>query len=120
MKAKKFELFLGRLGNGITVCNKAVRENGDNKYIAHISAAGNIKFYVDKSYIPSKDMARIREIAAQDGKKFREDFEKRDELHQYMAILDNISMAKMIEVSNDKRPLHEKMPELREYYYSIM
>ena len=45
MKAKKFKLFLGCLEDGITVCNKAVEENGDYKKIAHISDRGNIKFY---------------------------------------------------------------------------
>ena len=43
---KKFDLFMGCLGNGLTVCNKAVMENGDYKMVAHISPAGNIKFYV--------------------------------------------------------------------------
>lgn len=33
----KFELFMGCLGNGVTVCNKAVTEHGDYKKIAHIS-----------------------------------------------------------------------------------
>lgn len=28
---KKFELFMGCFGNGITVCNKAVQEHGDYK-----------------------------------------------------------------------------------------
>lgn len=41
-----FELFLGCLGNGITICNKAVLENGDYKPIAHIRDNGNIKWYV--------------------------------------------------------------------------
>lgn len=33
---RKFELFMGCFGNGITVCNKAVMEHGDYKRIAHI------------------------------------------------------------------------------------
>ena len=41
--AGKFELFCGCLGNGTTVCNKAVTENGDYKKIAHISEGGNIR-----------------------------------------------------------------------------
>ena len=44
--AGKFELFYGCLGNGTTVCNKAVEENGDYKKIAHISEGGNIRLYV--------------------------------------------------------------------------
>lgn len=41
-KMKKFELFMGCLGNEITVCNKAVEENGDYKIIAHIANCGKI------------------------------------------------------------------------------
>ena len=120
MLAKKFELGMYCLGNGTTVCNKAIKEYGDYKYIAHISVAGNIKLYVSEDYIPAEDMESIRRVAESEGKKFREDFEKRDEHSQYMAILDSLGMKKMFEATNDKRPLHEKLPELREYYYSIM
>lgn len=64
MTAKKFELFIGYLGNGATVCNSAVYENGDYKTIAHISNAGNIKLYVEPDYIPAEAMQRIQETAA--------------------------------------------------------
>lgn len=56
----KFELFMGCLGNGITVCNKAVLENGDYKMVAHISSVGMIHFYVKPSYIPEEAMERIK------------------------------------------------------------
>lgn len=39
---KRFELFMGCLGNGITVCNKAVMEGGDFKKVAHISPEGEV------------------------------------------------------------------------------
>lgn len=60
---RKFELFMGCMGNGVTVCNKAVEEHGDYKQIAHISPAGNIKLYVQESYIPAPDMERIKDAA---------------------------------------------------------
>ena len=59
MKSRKFELYMGCLGNGTTVCNKAVMEHGDYKTIAHISPAGNIKLYVHPDYIPPDAMKRI-------------------------------------------------------------
>ena len=37
MAARNFKLFLGCLGNGVTVCNSAVMEDGDFKMVAHIS-----------------------------------------------------------------------------------
>lgn len=42
MAARNFKLFLGCLGNGVTVCNSAVMEGGDFKMVAHISNEGKI------------------------------------------------------------------------------
>ena len=64
MTAKQFELFMCCLGNGTTLCNKAVYENRDYKTIGHISNAGNVKLYVKPDYIPLKDMERIQNAAA--------------------------------------------------------
>ena len=64
MTAKQFELFMCCLGNGTTLCNKAVYENRDYKTIGHISNAGSIKLYVKPDYIPLKDMERIQNAAA--------------------------------------------------------
>ena len=58
-----FELFIGYLGNGATVCNKAVQEHGDYKQVAHISVAGNIKLYVKENYIPKDAMEKIKATA---------------------------------------------------------
>lgn len=68
MESKKFKLFMGCLGNGITCCNSAVYEGGDYKTIAHISEAGNIKLYVAPDYIPAEDMKRIEAAAAENRK----------------------------------------------------
>ena len=103
MLAKKFDLGMYHLGNGTTV----------------ISAAGNIKFYVPEDYIPPEDMARIRSCADSDKAKFRADFEKMDKYEQYGAILDRLNHADFMRVTADKRPFDERLPELREYYYSI-
>ena len=116
---RPFKLFICCLGNGTTVCNSAVMEHGDYKYIAHISAAGNITFYADKNYIPTEDMAKIRNIAKSDAEKFRHDFELLDELTQYGRILDRLPTSMFLEVTKDKRPLSEKLPELREKFYKI-
>ena len=70
----KFELFMCCLGNGVTVCNKAVMEYGDYKHIAHISDSGKINLYVSKSYIPVEDMRRIEQTAAEQRKTFLNDF----------------------------------------------
>lgn len=58
-----FELFMGCLGNGLTVCNKAVEEHGDYKQIAHISPTGNIKWYIPVESVPGPDLLRIEHTA---------------------------------------------------------
>lgn len=118
--SRKFELFMCYLGNGITVCNKAIMENNDYKHIAHISEGGNIKLYVKESYIPLEDMEIIQKCADSKKKDFQGKFEKFSDIKQYMIILDNIPFNKFLEFTKDKRNLTGKLPEMREYYYSIV
>ena len=114
-----FELFMGCLGNGTTVCNKAVMKNGDYKKIAHISNGGNIQFFVAESYIPVDAMEKIKAVASRDKEKFRSSFECLQMYQQYGKILDAAPLQKLLEFTADKRPLEEKLPAMREYYYSI-
>ena len=118
--AEKFELWFGCLGNGTTVCNKAVEENGDYKKIAHISEGGNIQLYVAESYIPAAEMEKIKAMANRDKAEFMKRFESLPEVEQYGKILDRVQHQKFMEFVGDKRPLEEKLPAMREYYYSIM
>lgn len=117
---KNFELWFGCLGNGTTVCNKAVEENGDHKTIAHISVAGNIRFYVKESYIPVGIMEKIKAMADREATEFQKRFEALPLIVQYGKIIDAVPHGKFMEITRDKRPLEEKLPALREYYYSIM
>lgn len=117
---RNFELFFGCLGNGTTVCNKAVEENGDYKKIAHISEGGNIRLYVDKAYIPATEMKKIESMANRDKEKFQMCFEKLPLIEQYRKILDAVRLEILVEYIKDKRPLEEKVLEMRKYYYRIM
>ena len=117
--AKKFELFFGCLGNGVTVCNKAVKEYGDYKTVAHISNGGNILFFVSESYIPDAEMGQIRDMANRTKQEFMTKFESLPAINQYEIILDCVPNFKFVEFTNDKRPLQEKLPSMREYYYAI-
>lgn len=116
---KKFDLFMGCLGNGLTVCNKAVMEGGDYKMVAHISAAGNITFYVSENYIPAEDMAKIRSEAANMKNKYKQEFEKYSEGEQYYRILDSLPTSEFCEAIKDSRPISEKLPELRARLYEV-
>ena len=118
--ARKFELFFGCLGNGVTVCNKAVMQNGDYKMVAHISNGGNIRFYVPESYIPDAEMERIRAMANRTKREFMEKFESLPAIKQYGIILDCVPNSKFVEFADDKRSLQEKIPSMWEYYYTIV
>jgi hypothetical protein len=61
-EAKKYDIGMGRLGNGTTVYNRAEEEWGDYKKIAHISDNGTVKYY-DKS-LPSKIKSMIEKHAS--------------------------------------------------------
>ena len=45
-------LLFGSLGNGITVFDKTVQDNGDLKKIANISKSGEVKYYVSLYNLP--------------------------------------------------------------------
>lgn len=116
----EFELFMGCLGNGVTVCNKAVCKNGDYEMAAHISDAGNIKLYIKESNIPAEDIRKIKNVAERQRMDFIKHFESMSELQQYRVILDNIPLNKLTELIKSKDELKEKIEEIKEYFYSIM
>ena len=66
-EAPAFDIGMGSLGNGLTVWNRAVEENGDYQTIAHISNEGEIHYYVDG--LPEDVVARIEQAAAQEQQK---------------------------------------------------
>ena len=84
----KFELFMGCLGNGVTVCNKAVTEHGDYKKVAHISEHGVIKFYVPEDYIPSDAMQRIISTTEARKTEFLQKWNEKTDLQKYSYMLD--------------------------------
>ena len=117
---KNFKLWMGCLGNGITVCNSAVEEHGDYKHIAHISDNGKIKLYVPKSYIPVEDMQRIEQAAAEQRKTFLNEWNKQSDIRKFEKLLDMCSMSDLIYVFNDVEfsllPLAEQVKQLEKKY----
>lgn len=100
MSTKRFELFMGCLGNGTTLCNKAVIADGDYKTIGHISNAGNIKLYVNPGYIPEKDMETIKKAAARSRVRFIDALEAEIKARPgdvYERMLDRLNNAEFIE-----------------------
>lgn len=100
MAAQNFKLFLCCLGNGVTVCNSAVMEDGDFKMVAHISNEGKITWYVGEDYPPADALASIRACAEQERVK-------------YETWLSGLSPAARREYQLERLPLPEFLEELR-------
>ena len=114
---KKFKLWMGCLGNGITVCNKAVMEHGDYKYIAHIGNNGKITLYVSESYIPVEDMRRIEQTAAEQRKTFLTVWNKQTDIQKYGKLLDMCSHSDFMGILHNKEiTLVEKVKRLENKY----
>ena len=114
---KNFKLWMGCLGNGITVCNSAVEEHGDYKHIAHISDNGKITLYVSESYIPVEDMQRIEQAATEQRKTFLTEWNKHSDIEKYEKLLDMLYLADLTEIINNRElSLAEKVKRLEAKY----
>lgn len=124
--SQKFELFGGCLGNGTTVCNKAVEENGDYKKIAHISNGGRIKWYIKnpESYVPAEDMKKIQGWADSARQKFIEEWNRLPDIKKYARILDRLGHPFLLKLDPSVKEelkactdLHEKVLLLEKIYF---
>lgn len=121
--AHNFELFGGCLGNGTTVCNKAVTENGDYKTIAHISEGGRISWYIKnpERYVPEKDMKTIQQLCKDARNKFMSYWDVLPDIRKYEIILDSIPFTVLLEHPLKEQlkactDLHEKVAMLEKIY----
>lgn len=101
--AKKFELFMGCLGNGITVCNKAVMEYGDYKKVAHISPEGEVTWYVAPGYAPFEAVEKIRREADIQRNKYEAWWQSLSPEKRYQIELERMSPAELVENLKRKR-----------------
>lgn len=101
--AKRFELFMGCLGNGITVCNKAVMEDGDFKKVAHISPEGKVTWYVVPGYAPFEAVERIRREANLQRNKYEVWWQSLSPEKRYELELEKMSPAELVEHLKRKR-----------------
>lgn len=116
-----FDLIMCCLGNGIIVCNKSVMENGDYQIIAHISTGGNIKLYIESAHISSDNMAKIITIAKEQEEEYHKYFESLPSHIQYNKILSTIPYDKYVEyIRRYNIKFVDILPEMREYYYTII
>lgn len=114
---KKFVLFMGCLGNGITVCNKAVQEYGDYKMIAHIANCGRIKWYVDPSkYVPGPELVKIEHAADVQRVNWENWLHSMPEWRQYEIMADAVPINIYLYVSS-LDGMREKLTYLEKYCY---
>ena len=113
---KNFELFICSLGNGLTVCNKAVMEHGDYKHIAHIANCGKITWYVEPSKIPGDALLRIEHDADAMHANFEKWLDSMPKLIQYEKLVDMVPIDIFLYVSN----LGEKKKKKIEYLKNVI
>lgn len=118
---EKFELFMGSLGNGLTVCNKAVMEHGDYKQIAHISPAGNIKWYIPIKSVPGDALLRIEHTADAMCHNFKSALERdlsADKARTYFRMLNALSVSELLTFMNTTKeePEDSKVEKLKALY----
>lgn len=119
MKARKFELWFGCFGNGITVCNSAIMEHGDFKHIAHIQPYGKVKLYVEKDYIPTEDLKRIYDMAEKEKVSFLEQWNKLPLIRRYEVMLDHLSINEFLEWTKENKK-HETLEQKVEVLQNIL
>ena len=116
---------MGCLGNGTTVCNKAVLEHGDYKKIAHISYHGVVKLYVPESYIPAEAMQTIKNVAAKAREKFMEQWNKKSYLEKwrYMVNIPTIGCGYnaigVINENNRHLSIEERVPLMEKVFFEM-
>ena len=118
---ERFELFMGCLGNGLTVCNSAVTEHGDYKQIAHISNGGKIKWYVPVTSIPGPALLRIEHTAdtmRQNAKQAIERDFAADRARTYYRILNDLPTPAFLSFMRDMKGADDetKMAMLTDLY----
>lgn len=114
---KNFDLMFCCLGNGITVVNRAVNENGDYKQVCHISENGNIKFYVESCKIPGGDLLRIEHHADVQYHKFNNWLDSLPERKQYGYLLDRVTHEDFMRVIHMTNNIIDKIAYLKSKFY---
>lgn len=114
---KKFDLFMGCLGNGITVCNKAVEEHGDYKKICHIAEHGHIQWYVKPGNIPGIALLKIEHVSDVQYNKFKNWFDSMSDIEQYGYLLDRVKHEDFMYVIHMNNNIIDKIAYLKSKFY---
>ncbi len=115
---KKFDLFMACLGNGVSVCNSAVEENGDYKKIAHIAECGKVKWYINPHTFPVDALESIERTAADNRKEWENRLSQIGERHAYYSLLDKVPHADFMHIVRDMKEssIEERIEYLKSAY----
>lgn len=125
MSEKKFELFMCSMGNGTSICNKAVTEGGDYKKIAHISEHGHIQFYVSENCIPDDVMRRIKEVAEADKQKFLKEWNKKSYYEKWGYMMDiptigcGYNAVSLVDKKNKHLPMEKRVELMEKAFFEM-
>lgn len=116
-----FKLFMGCLGNGVTVCNSEVEEHGDYKQIAHIAECGVVKWYTNPIKIPAEAVEKIESTATEYRQKWENHLESIGKFAAYRYLLDNAPHAAFMHIMQDKESgMQEKIDYLKAAYINAL
>lgn len=108
---------MGCLGNGITVCNKAIMEHGDYKRIAHIAECGKITWYANPSSVPCDELLKIEHCADVQRVKWENWLDSMSTAQQYEKLLDAVPTNIMIYAMNLGGGINAKIKYLKKVCY---
>ena len=119
---EKFDLLMCCLGNGITVCNKAITEHNDYKIIAHIADCGKINWYIDQQSIPKDAMQRIENAALENRKLWENHLSSMGEQKALYYFLDNVPHNDFMQVIRNMKDstMAEKLEYLKAAYINAV
>jgi len=122
---KNFKLGIFKFPGCYVICNTAVTKNHDYKTVAHVSFAGNIKYFVAEDYIPIEDRKKIENLAKNNREKFIDDLEEQIKSNDcyvkwkiYDRMLDCLPISEYADYIkySDGKSIDEKMEYLKEKY----
>ena len=114
---KNFELFMGHVGNGLIVWNKAVEEHGDYKKICHIKPYGEIIWYVRPENIPDDAFETIKTKSEKIRGKFDSWLDEMPVTKRYFALLDYVPFSVQVSAIEMTGKTERKIEYMKSYLY---
>lgn len=113
-----FKLGLFCYDTGTMVSNTLKTVHGDYEKIAFVTNDGTIHWHMATNAIPADVIATISKIATEYREQFLKQLDTYSVIDQYDIILNRVPFDVSLKYLRDKRPIAEKLEELRGRYYA--